>query len=72
MQFFEAIFKMFGRAVFEVIEVKGDRMVKERYFCQSIYFQWHAITIIEHPLAHSSIISVGTNTNHPIVQSCAY
>jgi hypothetical protein len=23
MQFFEAIFKMFGRAVFEVVEVKG-------------------------------------------------
>jgi hypothetical protein len=27
MQFFEAIFKMFGRAVFEVIEVKGQSML---------------------------------------------
>ena len=31
-QFFEAIFKMFGKAVFEVIEVKGGRMVKEQDF----------------------------------------
>ena len=30
MQFFEAIFKMFGRAVFEVTEVKGGHMVKNR------------------------------------------
>ena len=27
-QFFEAIFKMFGKAVFEVTEVKGGRFVK--------------------------------------------
>ena len=29
---FEAIFKMLGKAIFEVIEVKGDLMVKEQNF----------------------------------------
>ena len=32
MHWFEAIFKMFARAVFEAIEVKGGRMVKEGDF----------------------------------------
>jgi hypothetical protein len=32
LQFFEAIFKMFGRAVFEVTEVKRGGKVKERDF----------------------------------------
>ena len=32
LQWFEAIFKMFARAVFEAIEVKGGRMVKEGDF----------------------------------------
>ena len=30
MEFFEAIFKMFGRAILEVTQVKGGRMVKEQ------------------------------------------
>jgi hypothetical protein len=32
MQFFETIFKMFGSAIFEVIEVNGGHMVKNLVF----------------------------------------
>ena len=32
MHWFDAIFKIFGMAVFEIIEVKGGRIVKEQDF----------------------------------------
>ena len=62
MQFFDDISKMFGRAVFEVIEVELGQCLWSGIFVGKN----HTITIIENPLAHSSIISEGMNTNQPI------